>query len=105
MPITSTTSGAPSQASNLNYKGLSFTQIKNKIAEAKREMQTRPVTTASIEPVSMTSTVRIAFYDWKEKRTDYITLAKDAFLTPNVPFTAISSHGRRMTSNTLRANG
>ena len=105
MPITSTTSGAPSQASNLNYKGLSFTQIKNKIAEAKREMQTRPVTTASIEPASMTSTVRIAFYDWKEKRTDYITLAKDAFLTPNVPFTAISSHGRRMTSNTLRANG
>ena len=32
----------PSTASNLNYKGLSFTQIKSKIAEAKREMQTRP---------------------------------------------------------------
>ena len=105
MPVTSTSPSAPSQASNLNYKGLSFTQIKNKIAEAKREMQTRPMNTASIEPVSLTSTVRIAFYDQKEKRTDYITLAKDAFLTPNVPFTAISSYGRRVTSNTLRANG
>src|SRR4051812_5821207 len=40
----------PSTASNLNYKGLNFAQIKSKIAEAKREMQTRPITTAITEP-------------------------------------------------------
>src|SRR5258708_1264604 len=57
----------PSDASNLNYKGLSFAQIKAKIAEAKRQMQTRPMTTAITEPASegagsMSNQVRIAFY-------------------------------------------
>jgi hypothetical protein len=110
MPVTTTVGQAqPSQASNLNYKGLSFAQIKNKIAEAKREMQTRPMTIASTEPTSgaspQTSFVRIAFYDQHDKKIDFIVLSKDAFLTPNVPFVAMSSNGRRMTTNTLRANG
>lgn len=94
-----------SQASNLSYKGLSFSQIKARIAEAKRSMQTRPVTTAMTEPLSITSLVRIAYYDWRDKKVDYIVLTKEAFLTPNSPTVAISSNGRQMTSRTLRANG
>ena len=96
-----------SQASNLTYKGLSFAQIKAKIAEAKREMQTRPLTTASTEPVSfpVSPIVRIAYYDWHTKKIDYIVISKDAFLIPNMATTALSSTGRVMTTQTIRANG
>ena len=94
-----------SQASNLNYKGLSFSQIKAKIAEAKRQMQTRPLTTAMVEPVTATGLVRIAYYDWRDKRVDYIVIRKDAFLTTDSMTTAVSSNGRQVTSRTLRANG
>ena len=94
-----------SQASNLNYKGLSFSQIKAKIAEAKRQMQTRPITTAMTEPLSISNLVRIAYYDWRDKQIAYIVISKDTFLTPDSPTTAISSNGRTVTSRTLRANG
>jgi hypothetical protein len=96
---------AVSQTSNLNYKGLSFAQIKNKIAEAKRQMQVRPITTASVEPVLFTSLVRIAYYDWKLQQIDYIVISKDQFLTPDAPVVAISTRGKQMTTRTIRANG
>ncbi len=94
-----------SQASNLNFKGLSLAQIKSKIAEAKRQMQTRPLTTDSVSSVSMPSLVRIAFYELREKKIDYIVISKDAFLTANLPTTAISTNGRQVTTRTIRANG
>jgi hypothetical protein len=96
---------AGSQASNLTYKGLSFSQIKSKIAEAKRQMQTRTLTIASVEPASLFTQVRIAFYDSRDHKVDYIVIAKDAFLTPNSPTFALSSNGRQMTTRTIRANG
>ena len=95
----------PSQASNLNYRSLSFGQIKAKIAEAKRQMQMRPLTTASVEPSVATSLVRIAFYDWQDKKIDYIVISKDAFLTPYISTNATSTNGRLMTTRTIRANG
>jgi hypothetical protein len=94
-----------SQASNLNYKGLSFSEIKAKIAEAKRQMMVRPLTTAMTEPVALSSLVRIAYYDFREKTLDYIVVSKDAFLTPNAPTAAISTRARQMTTQTIRANG
>src|SRR5262249_6801949 len=45
------------------FRTMSFAQIKSKIAEAKREMQSRPMQTASADPAITTSLVRIAFYD------------------------------------------
>ena len=97
---------ARSSASNLTYKGLSFAQIKSRIAEAKRQMQTRPLTTASVEPMSLTNSfVRIAYYDTRSDKTEYFVLSKEAFLTPNVASMAVSSNGRSVTSRTLRANG
>jgi hypothetical protein len=97
------TPAAPSQASNLNYKGLTFAQIKSKIAEAKRQMQTRPITTAMTEPV--TNMVRIAYYDWRDRKIDYIVVSKDDFLTPNTQTGALSANGHQMTTRTIRANG
>lgn len=104
VPSASPTS-SQSQTSNLNYNGLSFAQLKNKIAEAKRMMQTRPLTTAISVPLAMTSLVRIAYYDWRTKNIEFVVLDKDTFLTPGVSTMAISSNGRSMATRTIRANG
>jgi len=101
-----------SQASNLNYKGLPFSQIKAKIAEAKRIMLTKPINTAYVEPApgspavgDALSPVRIAYYDYKTKQIDFVVVSKDAFLQTVNPTTAISTTGHAMTVRTLRANG
>lgn len=101
-----------SQASNLNYKGLPFSQIKAKIAEAKRIMLTRPINTAYTEPVAGSpavgdhlSPVRIAYYDYKSRQIDFVVLSKDSFLQTVYPTTALSTTGHAMTVRTLRANG
>lgn len=109
-PIVVGTAAYPSQASNLNYKGLSFAMIKSKLAEAKRQMMTRPLTTAITEPVGLnpiapTSLVRVAYYDWRTREVQYFTITKDAFLTPDAPTGALSSTGRMVTTRTIRANG
>ena len=103
---------ASSQASNLNYKGLPFSQIKAKIAEAKRIMLTRPMNTAYVEPApgspaigDALSPVRIAYYDYKSRQIDFLVLSKDAFLQTVNPTTALSTSGHAMTIRTLRANG
>lgn len=94
-----------SQASNLTYKGLSFAQIKSKLAEAKRYLQTRPLTTAAAEPVAFLSLIRVAYYDSKDKRVDSVVMAKEQFLTPDVQTMLISANGKQVTSRTIRGNG
>jgi hypothetical protein len=95
----------PSSASNLSYRSLSFSQVKHRIAEAKRQMQSRPLTTSISEPVTLSTPVRIAYYDWNHKKVKYVVLSKEAFLTPDSPTTVISSDGEPMTIKTIRANG
>ena len=94
-----------SQASNLTYNGLSFSQIKSRIAEAKRILQTRPLTTASSDPIVFLSTIRIAYYDSREKKIDSIVMTKEQFLTPFVSTMAISANGKQVLSRTIRGNG
>ncbi|MEQ1606567.1 MAG: hypothetical protein ABL999_17035 [Pyrinomonadaceae bacterium] len=95
----------PNLASNLTYKGLSFSQIKSKMAEAKRYLQTKPLTTASSEPVLFTSIIRIAYYDTKDKRVDSVVMTKDQFLMPDIMTMLMSAAGKQVTSRTIRGNG
>src|SRR6476661_3422362 len=116
-PIVVGTASYPSQASNLNYKGLSFSVIKQKLAEAKRQMMTRPLTTAMVTPVppvdgmlpmpfvAPAPMVRIAYYDWHSRKVEYITIGKDAFLTTNAMISAVSSNGKPVLARIIRANG
>jgi hypothetical protein len=106
LPVTSPP-GPTSQASNLNYKGLSFSQIKSRIAEAKRAMLTRPITTAMAGSVvaPFTSSVQVAFYDYTDKKIDYITISKETFLTPLTLTGVFTTNGKAMTIKTIRANG
>ncbi|MFM9903394.1 MAG: hypothetical protein ACKVQJ_02350 [Pyrinomonadaceae bacterium] len=100
-------SGNPtvSQASNLTYKGLTFAQIKAKIAEAKRHLTARPLTIASVEPVVFTSLIRVAYYDQNTRQIDSYVLTKDQFLDPGVDTVAISAAGKQIISRTIRGNG
>lgn len=96
---------APIASSNLSGRSLGFRQIKSLIAEAKRDMQTRPMATASSEPVVMTDFVRVAFQDTHRKILDYVVLTKDAFLSTEADKQAVSQNGRQLTIRTIRGNG
>jgi len=94
-----------SMASNLNYKGFSFSQIKSKIAEARRHLTARPLTIASVEPVLFTSLIRVAFYDQNAKQIDSYVLTKDQFLAPNVGTVVLTAAGKQVITRTIRGNG
>ena len=101
-----TNSTAPQMSgTNLNTRGLSFGQIKSKIAEAKRQMQSRPIATALSEGVVPTEFVRIAFQDWKSKELDYVVLTKDSFLSTASDKAVTSQSGKQVTVRTIRGNG
>lgn len=92
---------------------LSYGQIRSKINEAKREMQSRPILTASSESTASASTeslkltevVKLAFYDWDTKDIDYVIVPKDVFLSPIKEMLTLSSNGKAITVKTIRGNG
>lgn len=96
---------APDYYSQTSFKSLSFSQIKSKIAEAKRQMQSRPMPTSMSDTFLITDFVRIAFHDWKTQQIDYIVLTKDAFLSTKFDSSAMSSGGKLITIHTIRGNG
>ena len=88
-----------------NYKILTFGQIKSKIAEAKRLMQTRPMPTGAVDGAVAMDIVRLAFHDWKTQKIDFVVLTKTAFLSKNAEIPLISSNGKMMHVRIIRANG
>jgi hypothetical protein len=86
-------------------KPMSFGQIKSKIAEAKREMQSRPIATAMSESTVNTDFVRIAFLDSKTQKVDFAILVKDAFLSTTQDKVTTSQNGKQVVIRTIRGNG
>lgn len=84
---------------------LSFGSIKNKIAEAKRMMQSRPIATASVDSTVPMEFVRIAFHDWKTDEIDFVVMPKESFLKKETPRLIVSQNGRTITAETIRGNG
>lgn len=105
LPVTAPMTPQPSQASNLNYKGLSLSQMKQRIAEAKRHLTTRPLTIASVEPVIFTSLIRVAYLDSNTKQIDSYVITKDQFLAHGLATQVISASGKQVISRTIRGNG
>lgn len=89
------------------YKPLTFAQIKSKIAEAKRQMQARPMPTAMIGGAFLvTDVIRIAFYDYKKDDIDYIVMLKTAFLDKkSSEILTTTANGNLVTVKNVRANG
>jgi len=90
---------------NLPKASLSFSEIKGKIAEAKRELQSRPMTIASEDPRLQTNWVRIAFMDPQTSKIDFVSLGKDVYLHTGAVNQAFSTGGKSVTVRTIRANG
>src|SRR4030095_4352693 len=86
---------------------MSFGQIKSKIAEAKRELQTKPLATAAVTtPDGRTAEfVRIAFHDWKKNDIDFLVLSKDQFLSTDEEEGLSSEGGANVRIRTIRGNG
>lgn len=90
---------------NLNHKTLPFRDIKNKIAEAKRQMQTRPLTIASVNTPMSGESVRIAFHDWDTSKVDYAVITKESFLSVASEKLVSSEAGKQLRIRTIRGNG
>ncbi len=93
---------------NLATGTLTLSQIKQKLAEAKREMSSRPVTIAmtdGVSPVSPLEMVKVAFYDRVTRQLDYVTLSKDAFLTKNSEYLLTTAALKMVKFRPLRPNG
>jgi len=68
-------------------------------------MQSRPMPTSMTDTVLVTDFVRIAFQDSKTQQIDYIVLTKDSFLSTKFSTAALSTNGKMITAQTIRANG
>ena len=88
-----------------NHRTLSFRDIKNKIAEAKRQMQSRPITIASVNTPMYGESVRIAFHDWDTNKVDYAVVTKESFLSVASEKLVSSEAGRQLRIRTIRGNG
>ena len=98
----------PMNAPAISGELLTLGQIKQKLAEAKREMAARPLTIAMVDGVTPTSPlelVRVAFFDRDTKQLDYVTLSKDAFLTKDAEYMLTSLSMKMIKFRTLRPNG
>ena len=96
---------AATSIENLKFNSLGFRDLKNKIAEAKRYMQTRPLTTASVSSPMAGESVRIAFNDSRENEIDYVVISKEAFLSVKNEALATSEGGKPLRIKIIRANG
>ncbi len=88
-------------------KTLTFRDIKSKLTEAKRELQTKPIATAAVTMPDGRSAefVRLAFHDWKYNRIDYVVISKEQFLSVKDEEVLTSEAGRTMRVRTIRGNG
>jgi hypothetical protein len=95
----------PSAISPTFFKPLSFGQIKNKIAEAKRQMASRPIPTALSDSFLMTDVIRIAFYDYQTSQVDHVVMTKTSFLSRNAEIPTTTANAKPVTVRIVRANG
>ncbi|MBX7173776.1 MAG: hypothetical protein K1X72_22590 [Pyrinomonadaceae bacterium] len=103
-----TATSSPTPVFSTSYpisQTMSFGQLKNKIAEAKQLMQTRPIPTAITDSFMATDVLRVAFYDWKTRQIDFVVLTKTIFLAKGMQFPTVSTNGKSITVRILRANG
>lgn len=96
---------ATTPLTDLTYKTLSFREIKAKIAEAKRHMQTRPLATAAANSPMSGESVRIAYHDWRTDEIDYAVISKESFLSVPTEKLVSSEGGRNLRVRTIRGNG
>jgi hypothetical protein len=99
LPAPITTSAFP--ASRL----MNYGNLIDKIAEAKKQMQLRPIPIAYTDSNLVTDVLRVAFYDWKSSQIDFVVLTKTVFLAKDMVIPITSANGKNVTVRIIRANG
>ena len=104
-PVRTQTNNSFAAAESNITSSLAFGQLKSKIAEAKRQMQARPLPTALTDSFLVTDVIRIAFHDWDTQQLDYAAMTKDNFLSRGAEIPTTSSNGKSVRVRIIRANG
>lgn len=84
---------------------LRYSEIKNKIEKAKRQMRIKPLRIFLNDPKQTTMVVRIAFYDRKTKHLDYAVIPKSEFLSKIHDSVVRTESGQIVRVRTIRGNG
>ncbi len=82
-----------------------YGEVLSKIAEAKRQMQIKPLRISSLDESQTTDIVRIAFYDYRQQEIDYVIMPKEDFLANGVQFLKRSESGHTVRVQTIKGNG
>ena len=91
---------------NETDRTLSFREIKAKIAEARRQLQSRPVSTSAVgSQYEGIEIVRLVFHDWDTNELDFVVMTKEAFLSTAADKVLTSEKGRSLVVKTIRGNG
>lgn len=94
------------ERSRSNDGVLSFGEIKAKIAEARRHLLTRPVSTASVgNTYEGVEIVRVAFLDTVRNELDFVVMTKESFLSTAADKSLTSENGKQIIVRTIRGNG
>lgn len=111
IPVDRTVGSAPITAPAASpFRSLAFGEVKSKLGEARRQMQTRPLQIAMVDGVVERATaantmIRIAFYDWNTREIDYVVMSKATFLTRNGVYATTTENNKIVTVRTIRPNG
>ena len=95
----------PAQVYKNTSKTLSFSQVKSKIAEARREMQNNTKQTAMSDSFLSTDIIQIAFQNWNTGKLDYVSMFKTDFLKKDGLYSTVAKSGTPVTIRTIRGNG
>lgn len=110
-PLVSLIQGSDKDYSSSNAQlgstdDLSLAKIKNKIMEARILLQSKPLLISFNDSSQVdTNWVRLAFFDRKKEKVDFVTLPKPLFLRRGAQIPAYTSDNRAVTVSIIRGNG
>jgi hypothetical protein len=84
---------------------LSFSQVRSRLEEAKREMGGRPMLTALADRPTQTSYVQVAFLDSSSGEIDYAVILKEQYLKRGVEHRLQTKADRTIVLRVVRPNG
>ena len=84
---------------------LSFSQIRSRLDEAKREMGGRPMLTALADRPTQTSYIEVAFIDSNFGEIDYAVILKEQYLKRGVEHRLVTKANRNIVLRVVRPNG
>ncbi len=90
---------------SIQRRTLRYGEIRNRLAEAKRQMQAKPLRISLNDVTQTTDIVRLAFIDYRTNQLDYVVLPKTEFLSRNSQFLKRSEGGQTVRIQTKRGNG